>query len=97
MTPAPADFLPLAREAASAAASVLLAERPLVIAEGASATKSSDTDPVTRADVAAQQVIADMIVRARPGDAIFGEEGLDRPGDSGWRWIVDVCVFISSR
>jgi myo-inositol-1(or 4)-monophosphatase len=89
VTPAPADFLPLAREAASAAASVLLAERPLVIAEGASATKSSDTDPVTRADVAAQQVIADIIVKARPGDAIFGEEGLDRPGDSGWRWIVD--------
>jgi myo-inositol-1(or 4)-monophosphatase len=89
VTPAPADFLPLAREAASAAASVLLAERPLVIAEGASATKSSDTDPVTRADVAAQQVIADIIVGARPGDAIFGEEGLDRPGDSGWRWIVD--------
>ena len=47
MTPAPADFLPLAREAASAAGWVLLAERPLVIAEGASATKSSDTDPVT--------------------------------------------------
>ena len=86
---APAEFLPLAREAARAAASVLLTERPLVIAEGASAMKSSATDPVTRADVAAQQVIADMIVKARPGDAILGEEGLDRPGDSGWRWIVD--------
>jgi hypothetical protein len=30
---APAEFLPLAREAARAAASVLLTERPLVIAE----------------------------------------------------------------
>ena len=90
MTPAPSDFLPLAREAASAAAAVLLAERPLVIAEGASATKSSDTDPVTRADVAAQQVIADMIVRARPGDGIFGEERASTgTGDSGWRWFVD--------
>jgi myo-inositol-1(or 4)-monophosphatase len=92
VTPAsgrPADFLPLAREAARAAASVLLAERPSVMAEGPSATKSSGTDPVTRADVAAQQVIAGVITRARPGDAIFGEEGLDRPGDSGWRWIVD--------
>ena len=85
----PAEFLPLAREAARAAASVLLAERPLVLAEGASATKSSATDPVTRADVAAQQVIADVIVKARPGDAILGEEGLNRPGDSGWRWVVD--------
>jgi len=85
----PADLLPLAREAASAAACVLLAERPWVLAEGPSGTKSSETDPVTRADVAAQQVIADIIVRARPRDAIFAEEGLDRPGDSGWRWVVD--------
>ena len=85
----PAGLLPLAREAASAAACVLLAERPWVLAEGPSGTKSSETDPVTRADVAAQQVIADIIVRARPRDAIFAEEGLDRPGDSGWRWVVD--------
>lgn len=92
MTPAPAppaEFLPLAREAASTAASVLLAGRRLVLAEGPTATKSSATDPVTRADVAAQQVIADIIGKARPGDAIFGEEGLDRPGVSGWRWVID--------
>ena len=56
---------------------MLLAERPLVIAEGASATKSSATDPVTRADIAARQVITEIIVKARPSDAIFGEEGLD--------------------
>jgi myo-inositol-1(or 4)-monophosphatase len=68
---------------------VLLTDRPLVLAEGASATKSSDTDPVTRADVAAQQVIAGIIGAVRPDDAILGEESLDRPGDSGWRWIVD--------
>ena len=85
----PAALLPLAREAARAAASVLLAEQPLVLAEGASATKFSATDPVTRADVAAQRVIADVIVKARPGDAILGEEDLSRPGDSGWRWVVD--------
>jgi myo-inositol-1(or 4)-monophosphatase len=79
----------LAREAARAAAFALLTERPEVRAEGASATKSSDSDPVTRADVAAQQVIAGIIGAGRPGDAIFGEEGLDRPGDSGWRWVID--------
>ncbi len=89
MTPVPAELLPLAREAARAAAFVLLTERPEVRAEGARATKSSDTDPVTRADVAAQQVIAGVIGAGRPDDAIFGEEGLDRPGDSGWRWVVD--------
>ena len=89
MTSVPPDLLPLARDAARAAASVLLTDRPLVLAEGASATKSSDTDPVTRADVAAQQVIAGIIGAVRPDDAILGEESLDRPGDSGWRWIVD--------
>jgi myo-inositol-1(or 4)-monophosphatase len=87
--PVQPEFLLLAREAASAAAAVLLTERPFVMAAGASATKSSVSDPVTPADVAAQQVIADIITRTRPGDAILGEEGLDRPGDSGWRWIVD--------
>lgn len=85
----PGEFLLLAQDAASAAASTLLTEWPLVIAEGASATKSSATDPVTRGDLAAQQVIVDLIVKARPGDAILGEEGLSRPGGSGWRWVVD--------
>lgn len=89
VTAQPASLLALAQDAAGAAAFALLTDRPLVIAEGASATKSSATDPVTLADVAAQQVIADMIVKARPDDAILGEEALDRPGDSGWRWIVD--------
>jgi myo-inositol-1(or 4)-monophosphatase len=83
------DLLLLAQEAADAAAQLLLAERPSVLAEGASATKTSKTDPVTRADFAAQRVIADMIAKARPGDALLGEEGLERPGDSGWQWIVD--------
>jgi len=83
------DLLSLAWQAAAAAGSVLLAERPRVMAEGAIATKSSDTNPVTRADGAAQQVIVDMIIKARPRDAIFAEEGLDRSGDSGWRWVVD--------
>jgi myo-inositol-1(or 4)-monophosphatase len=81
--------LPLARAAALAAAQVLLAERARVRAEGATATKSSATDPVTRADAAAQRAIADVIIAARPDDAILAEEGLDRPGSSGWRWIVD--------
>lgn len=86
---AASGLLPLAQAAARAAADVLLSERPLVIAEGASATKSSETDPVTRADVASQRVIADIIDKARPGDAVFAEEGLDRPGSSGWRWVID--------
>ena len=69
---------------------MLLAERPQVIAEGPSATKSSETDPVTAADEASQQVIADIILEERPDDGILAEEeGLNRPGTSGWRWFVD--------
>jgi myo-inositol-1(or 4)-monophosphatase len=82
-------LLQLARDAAIAAGRVLLSERPAVIAQGPSATKSSATDPVTRADTAAQQVIADMLATARPADGLLGEEGLDRQGETGWQWIID--------
>lgn len=83
------SLLQLARDAAIAAGRVLLSERPSVIVQGASATKSSATDPVTRADVAAQQVIANMLATARPADGLLGEEGLDRQGETGWQWIID--------
>jgi myo-inositol-1(or 4)-monophosphatase len=81
--------LRLARSAAIAAGRVLLSERPAAIAQGASATKSSPTDPVTQADLAAQRVIADLLAAARPADGLLGEEGLDRPGETGWQWIID--------
>jgi myo-inositol-1(or 4)-monophosphatase len=81
--------LQLACDAAIAAGRVLLSERSSVVAQGPSATKSSATDPVTRADMAAQQVIADMLATARPADGLLGEEGLDRPGETGWQWIID--------
>ncbi len=84
-----ADLLPLAQTAALAAGRVLLAERPAVLAQGMTTIKSSATDPVTSADVAAQKIIAETITAARPGDAITGEEGLSQPGRSGVRWIVD--------
>jgi len=84
-----AAVLRLATDAAVAAGQVLLAERVQVRAEGAAATKSSATDPVTRADIAAQRAIAGLVTAARPGDAILAEEGLDRPGRSGWRWVID--------
>jgi myo-inositol-1(or 4)-monophosphatase len=68
---------------------VLVAERPAVLARGASATKSSATDPVTSADLAAQRVIAREITAARPGDGITAEEGLRRSGRTGVHWIID--------
>lgn len=52
-------------------------------------TKSSPTDPVTAADRAAEAVIVDGILAARPDDGILGEEGTMRPGRSGIEWFVD--------
>ncbi len=51
--------------------------------------KSTPTDLVSEADVATERLIRARIEAARPDDAIMGEEGDDRPGTSGLRWVVD--------
>ncbi|WP_123393300.1 inositol monophosphatase family protein [Nocardioides aurantiacus] len=53
------------------------------------ATKSSDTDVVTRADRASEELLRERILAARPDDAIVGEEGDDVRGGSGVRWVLD--------
>ncbi len=84
--PRPAELLTLAQ---------LLAERAgalLVDALGGSrtiTTKSSRTDLVTEMDQAAERIIVDGILRERPDDGVLGEEGSDRPGSTGVRWIID--------
>jgi histidinol-phosphatase len=48
----------------------------------------SDTTPVTDADRAAEEAIRRMLARARPRDAVVGEE----LGSEGWgsrRWVID--------
>ena len=48
----------------------------------------SDTSPVTDADTAAEEGIRRMLARARPRDAVVGEE----LGSEGWgsrRWVID--------
>ncbi len=52
-------------------------------------TKSSATDVVTDMDRAAERIITEGLLDARPHDGILGEEGTDRAGTSGVRWIVD--------
>jgi len=52
-------------------------------------TKSTPTDMVTEMDRASEELIAARIHAARPDDAIVGEEGVDRRGTSGVRWLVD--------
>jgi myo-inositol-1(or 4)-monophosphatase len=51
-------------------------------------TKSSPTDVVTEMDRAAEQLIRDRLLLARPADAILGEEG-GQTGEGSVRWIVD--------
>ena len=53
------------------------------------ATKSTDVDVVTEADRASEELIRELIGRARPDDAFLGEEGDDVAGTSGVRWVVD--------
>ena len=81
--------LEVARDAAIAAGHALLRLRADVMAHGATATKSSATDPVTRADVAAQQIIATQLSAAYTGDGLLGEEDLNRDSRTGWQWLID--------
>jgi histidinol-phosphatase len=48
-----------------------------------------DLTPVTEADRAAEQEIRAVLARARPGDAVLGEEMGDAPPGAPRRWIVD--------
>jgi histidinol-phosphatase len=47
-----------------------------------------DLSPVTQADLAVEETIREQLARARPGDAILGEER-GPSGDGARRWIVD--------
>ncbi len=53
------------------------------------ATKSSETDVVTRADRASEELLRERILAARPDDGVVGEEGDDVVGTSGVRWVLD--------
>jgi len=52
-------------------------------------TKSSVTDMVTEVDRESEALIVARVRAARPDDAIVGEEGANRDGTSGVRWVVD--------
>ncbi len=82
------ELLGVAREAARASADELL--RRYGDPRGVK-TKSSATDPVSDADVAAEQAIRAVLAHHRPGDAILGEEGGETAatGTTGVRWVVD--------
>jgi myo-inositol-1(or 4)-monophosphatase len=76
-------------EQAARAAGELLRERFLAGGERATGSKSSPTDVVSEADLAAERAIRAVIAGRRPGDAILGEEGGETQEGEGLRWIVD--------
>src|SRR5919199_160085 len=80
------DLLAVAVEAARAAGAVLLERAG---APRGVTTKSTPTDLVSDADLAAERAIRDVLRERRPGDAILGEEGGDVAGTTGVRWVVD--------
>jgi myo-inositol-1(or 4)-monophosphatase len=84
----PAELLALAEQAARAAGA-LLRERFDAGGEQATGSKSTPTDLVSEADLAAERAIRDIITAARPDDAILGEEGGETQEGAGLRWIVD--------
>lgn len=51
--------------------------------------KSSPTDLVSEADRASEAHIVSELQKARPDDAIMGEEGASYPGTSGISWVAD--------
>lgn len=56
---------------------------------GLTADAKGDGSPVTAADRAAERLLRHRIEATYPDDAILGEEFDDRPGTSGWRWVLD--------
>lgn len=76
----------LAWRAASEAASFLHTQRPDDLSVE---TKSTPTDVVTSMDKAAEHLLYERLLGERPGDGLLGEEGADRPSETGIRWIVD--------
>jgi myo-inositol-1(or 4)-monophosphatase len=83
-----AELLNLACEQARVAGELLLERYSSVGRDGVRA-KSTPTDLVSDADLQAERLIREGIAHARPDDALLGEEGDDRPGSSGLRWVVD--------
>ncbi|HEY1714390.1 MAG TPA: inositol monophosphatase family protein [Solirubrobacteraceae bacterium] len=80
------ELLAVAHEAAGAAAKELMSRFGGHV--GGIRTKSTATDPVSEADLAAEAEIRRVLGARRPADAILGEEG-GATGDGALRWIVD--------
>ena len=81
-------LLQVAIEAATSAGA-MLAERVRHGAERDVSAKSTPTDLVSEADLAAERMIRELLARRRPDDGFVGEEGDHTQGTSGLSWVVD--------
>ena len=85
----PAALVELATATALAAADLLRDGRAR--ARATASTKSTSTDMVSEMDRAAEALIHERLLGARPGDGFLGEEGGSSPttAPGGVRWVVD--------
>lgn len=81
------ELLELAESAARRAGRLLLEglERGPRVVE----SKSTRTDLVSDLDRASEELILEHVLGARPDDSVMAEEGGDRTGSSGVRWVID--------
>ena len=82
------ELLELAVDAARMAGGLLL-ERAGHGVEADVRSKSTPTDLVSEADLAAERAIRELLAARRPGDGFLGEEGGSAEGASGLSWVVD--------
>jgi myo-inositol-1(or 4)-monophosphatase len=85
--PSPAQLLAIAERLAADAAALLV--EGLGRARASVDTKSTGTDMVTEMDQASERLIVDGLLAERPDDGMLGEEGTDRAGTTGVRWVID--------
>lgn len=83
------ELLQIAVQQARAAGALLLERYRSGAAPDGVRAKTTPTDLVSDADLDAERLIREGIARARPDDALLGEEGDDVHGSSGLRWVVD--------
>jgi myo-inositol-1(or 4)-monophosphatase len=89
--PDPYALLELACTLVDQAAELVSEGRSRAVTESVG-TKSTPTDVVTAMDTAAERLVVEGLRRARPGDAVLGEEGGERAArdrDDPVRWLLD--------
>ncbi len=83
----PHELLTIARSLAQEVGEMIVAARTGEVT--VASTKSSDIDPVTAIDIAAEKLLRERLAALRPDDAVLGEESADTAGTSGVTWVLD--------